>query len=71
MVTGATKQELASSPVVIEAVISPLRRDIPAQTTAELIAEANSCLAAGAIALATEVGRPVANGSNTLPALGA
>lgn len=48
MVTGATKQELASSPVVIEAAISPLRRDIPAQTTAELIAEANSCLASGA-----------------------
>jgi hypothetical protein len=43
-----TKQPVAEAPVVIEAAISPLRRDVPAQTTAELIAEAKLCLAAGA-----------------------
>jgi 3-keto-5-aminohexanoate cleavage enzyme len=43
-----TKQFLAERPVVIEAAISPLRRDLPAQTTAEIILEANTCLAAGA-----------------------
>jgi 3-keto-5-aminohexanoate cleavage enzyme len=42
------KQDLARKPVVVEAAISPLRRDIPAQTTDEIIQEANACLAAGA-----------------------
>jgi 3-keto-5-aminohexanoate cleavage enzyme len=43
-----TNNAVEGAPVVIEAAISPLRRDLPAQTTAELISEANSCLAAGA-----------------------
>jgi 3-keto-5-aminohexanoate cleavage enzyme len=47
-VQRATRQSLAERPVVIEAAISPLRRDIPAQTTTEIILEANACLAAGA-----------------------
>jgi 3-keto-5-aminohexanoate cleavage enzyme len=36
------------APVVIEAAISPLRWDVPAQTVEEIVAEAAACLAAGA-----------------------
>ncbi|MCW2497521.1 3-keto-5-aminohexanoate cleavage protein, partial [Jatrophihabitans sp.] len=36
------------SPVVIEAAISPLRRDVPAQSIAEIVADARACIAAGA-----------------------
>ena len=38
----------AELPLIIEAAISPIRRDAPAHTPDEIVAESNACLAAGA-----------------------
>src|ERR1700712_3754196 len=45
---STTRSPGAGQPVVIEAAISPLRRDVPAQTAIQMAAEAKACLAAGA-----------------------
>jgi hypothetical protein len=44
----ARRAEIESTPVVLEAAISPLRWDVPAQSAAEIASEALACLAAGA-----------------------